>query len=1011
VLALVIASLSLGFWAGSRYPDLNSKAEAAPGMLLDGIGFDVVFPIEAGDTRSVQVAKRTANWLDTNKKGMLFGLLLSAAMGAALPLLTRRRFRSPLSNTMLGVAIGAPLGLCVNCAAPLATSLHQSRTSQETTSAAVIASPTLNVIVVSLLFTMLPWHLGLMKVGFTLLLILVVVPGLVRGLGGNDIFDEIEIAPWQGGWVAATVWSIRAFSRQFVEIVVKVVPLMVLAGFLGSLAITFFNWENIRASSQPPDLMKIALVALLGTFLPVPMAFDVIMCGLLYQAGMQVEYVMVLLFTLGSFSIYSYGVFRQTVSKPMANALFVSVALMGVLAGLVASWGDRHYRAYLDKELHQALDAAPPSPSRPPISAKGLQGPALQSLLDQQRRAWQPMGKNGDVDLLSRPNVVSASGDGKLFTSLPGDRLGLDLPYALSYSEHQTVTALANRTIASGDIHNDGWTDLVVAHDYELGGLSLFANLGGKFERQSLELGPYASSFITVACLVDLNNDGWLDLYLASFLGEHAVLWNDEGSFSAPVALPAPPGAFVNAVGFADLDADGDLDLALGTWVHRWADVQHWRMRNYLLLADGQGFDLRPLPGAGGNTHAVLISDIDGDNHLDLVFGNDWSPPDEYYRGDGEGGFLAMGAALVPRSTEWTMSLDSADLDNDGQLEMLAAHIAYPDTVRQRRPRTQQARAQNKRQLLSSEAEVEAAEFMRQGLLLHEKLRYSQEPSHCLNSDWLPAGDLRDALWDVLFFHRDLGPDRQLWEARLPVGDVNVRAIFRRLFPEPESTPTPRPQAISVPSSKTANVLLANTGQGFVDQAQRWGLDYTYWTWNARFAELDGDGFIDLFLVNGSFQEELLTPNLLFLNQGGQRFERVDDQGTADYFPTSNSTYIDLDNDGDLDIITSPPNGALKVLRNNGRGYQTVTFQLEDPTGAGGGGVGAKIWLKAGGQRQLREMKVSGGFTSFDAPVVLFGTGSQAQVEEVEIRWPDGHLSRLSGPLSSGRQYLVRRLR
>lgn len=1008
LLALAIVCLTASFWAGSRYPDLNAKAEAAPGMLLDGIGFDVVFPLTAQDSRAVQVAKRTVNWLDTNKKGMLFGLLLSAAVGAALPLLGRRRLASPLGNTMLGVAIGAPLGLCVNCAAPLATSMHQSRASRATTAAAVIASPTLNVVVVSLLFTMLPWHLGMMKIAFTLLLILVVVPGVVRGLDRDDVPYEAESCSWRGGWMAAARWCAVAFCRQFAEIAIKVVPLMILAGFLGSLAITYFSWESLRASSRPPDLFRIAVVSLLGTFLPVPMAFDVIMCGLLYQAGMKVEYVMALLFTLGTFSIYSFGVFRQTVSRSIANALFLAVALMGVVAGLFASWGDRHYRAYLDSKLAQALLSAPAPTARTPIPTRGLEGPELRSLLDGQRQEWKLDQRFGKADLLSRPNLPSTSGGGALFTSVPGRDIGLDLPSTLSYSEHQTVTALANRSVASGDIHNDGWADLVIAHDYEPGGLSLFANVRGVFKRQSLDLGPYASDFITICCLVDLNNDGWLDLYLASFQGPHAVLWNQRGAFSAPVSLPSPPGAFVNAVGFADLDGDGDLDLALGTWVHRWAGTQLWRMRNYLLLARGKSFELRPLPGAGGNTHAVLISDLDGDGHSDLVFGNDWSPPDEYYKGDGKGGFAAMDSGVIPSSTEWTMSLDSADLDNDGQLEMLAAHIAYPDDVRQRRPRTRQARAQDRRKLLSSEAEVQAVESMREGLLLHEKLRYSQEPGHCLSSRWLPAADLRDALWDILFFHKDLGSERGVWKDRLPPDDRRVRAIFERLFPEPEQDPGPRPEAVPIPSSKSGNVLLRKAEKGFVDVARPWGLEFTYWTWNTRFAELDGDGDIDLFLVNGSFQEELLTPNLLFLNQGGQRMERRDDEGTIDYFPTSNFTCFDLDNDGDLDIITVAPNGAIKLLRNNGRGHQTVSLQLEDSRGVSGG-IGAKVILTTPAGRQLREMKMSGGFTSFDAPVALFGLGSQSGAESVEIRWPDGGTTYLTCRLAGGRQYLVRR--
>ncbi|ODT76216.1 hypothetical protein ABS71_03665 [bacterium SCN 62-11] len=592
--------------------------------------------------------------------------------------------------------------------------------------------------------------------------------------------------------------------------------------------------------------------------------------------------------------------------------------------------------------------------------------------------------------------------DTALFTRLEGQSLGLSTPQVLSYREHQSEPALANRSLASGDIHGDGWVDVVLAHDYEVGGASLFANQGGRFVRQKLNLGRFDRVFLPVVALVDVDGDGRLDLFFSTFHGENRLLLNEGGRFGRMVELPSLPGAFVSAAGFADLDRDGRVDLVLGSWVHRLTRTGLKRLTNYTLKQTAPlQFNLEPLPLPGGNTQALLVSDLNGDGWQDLVLGNDWAPADEFYLG-GPGGFRPLDRRVIPRSTEWTMSIDSADLDNDGRLEIFLSHIAYPEAVRERSQRERAARAQKLDRLLPA-GEVPTVDYMRRGRILHENLRYRQDPSLVAQAGWLKPEDRLEALLDILYYRvaGGVGERQAFWQALVPAQDADAQSIFRAVFPQAGEEPRNPPGFQPFPSSKTGNVLLTPAGDGYRDEAARWGVEFTNWGWNARFADLDGDGRQDLFVVNGAFEQELLTSNLLYLNRGG-RLEAVAGQGTEDYFPCSNYTYLDFDGDGDLDILLNPPNGGVRMLRNNSQGRHWLALDLDR-------GLGARVRLRCAGVWQQREVKASGGFDSFDGPVVHFGLGEATAAEELEVRWPEGQVQRLKGPWPAGFRYRVTR--
>jgi uncharacterized membrane protein YraQ (UPF0718 family) len=372
---LLVVVLAVNFWTQSRYPSLNDKALMSGTIQLeDPLSFEVLIPIKSEYPVWEKIAYTTVNWIKTNKNGMTFGVLFGAAFLTFLRYLPRRSFKGRFSNSLLGMFIGAPLGVCVNCAAPIAKGIFQSGARAETTLSAMIASPTLNIVVLTMVFSIMPFYLAATKLVLSVFVILVAVPVIARFLPDDQLtaktMDEngvaCEIAPVgpppnEPVYVAA--WGVAAdYARDLWFIVSRTVPLMFLAGFLGAIVATLLPLEMLK--DAPVNIAMLLVVGLVGVFLPVPIAFDVVISGTLLNAGLPIGVVMVLLFTLGSFSIYSFMIVANTISIRAAILLAATVVVLATAAGLAT-------QAYQDRQADRALeyltsDASPAAPAAIP---------------------------------------------------------------------------------------------------------------------------------------------------------------------------------------------------------------------------------------------------------------------------------------------------------------------------------------------------------------------------------------------------------------------------------------------------------------------------------------------------------------------------------------------------------------------------------------------------------------------------------------------------------------------
>ena len=195
IIVVLIAALLAWFWLGSRYPSLDEKAAMAGQTVMgDVLSFEAHVPVNPDDPMWRKIINSTINWVLTNRQGMTFGVLLATLVLTLLQLKNLAGGKPGVfRDTVKGMVVGAPLGVCVNCAAPIAYGMSQRGMRKGTSLATMFSSPTLNVVVLAMTFSVLPLYMAVTKVVATAIFILLALPLLVRYLGGERALADIGV--------------------------------------------------------------------------------------------------------------------------------------------------------------------------------------------------------------------------------------------------------------------------------------------------------------------------------------------------------------------------------------------------------------------------------------------------------------------------------------------------------------------------------------------------------------------------------------------------------------------------------------------------------------------------------------------------------------------------------------------------------------------------------------------------------------------------------------------------
>ena len=1045
----LIATICAIFWLGSRYPSLQGKAGADPDEALSTpLGFESHFPEPGPDEKFKRILWTAMEWAVTNKQGMTFGVLLAAGLLTVVPLLPGPR-GGKFAGSVQGMLMGAPLGVCVNCAAPIGQAMLKGGSRVEVALATMFSSPSFNVIVLGMLLTLFPWYLVWLKLTTSVLMVLVVTPqlsgladrpGWRKPLHTSALLPGLRIFQWMEsafgkvsealltpagdrpkGLFHALGWVLMRYAKNLWTVIRLSLPLMLLAGLMGAALVELLPWMRIAQIAQVegwmPNAAVLLLVAGFGTLLPVPIAFDVIICAVLWSAGVPMYVVAALLVTLGLYSVYPWSLIGTTLSWRIATLAGAAVLVLGVAAGATAGIVDRWHDMRTIRQAAAMLEELPVSTPQPMILPTGRPGAELRGLAPALPAAKRVAATNA-LELWGAPFVaVAAKGGPTPFTRVEGALVGFErLPRPRPYQLMQMGFMHLGGT-AAGDINGDGWPDVAVGTNF---GVFLYGNLGGHFVLQEIDFLPMRGWIISVVSLVDLDGDGALDLFFCTWMQGCHILFNRGGSFSsaAHVKLRRFDETAVTAVAFADVDRDGSLDIVTGTSTSQPRFFYPAPAVNRLWHNKGGGtFEPEALAGPEGDTLTLLFADLNGDGWPDLFVGNDFDEPDRVYLNDhGQLRPVKAAAGPLPRSTRTTMSADAGDLNNDGRDELYIGQIAM-GTVSEMAKRLAQP-------VGSCDIYTDLAERSRCNVAARFQLAsiYAQHTNSVK-----PCVELTDPVrqrdcvvtshhwWRILVRLPALGADKAkvLAEcAKIPPDFETMHDVCGTIaLSEMDNDESEAIYPDELPSVKHTNLLFTPEGTAYQDATTEWRAGFGGWTWNAKFADLDNDTWQDLFVAQGSRLRPESVSATFYHNRDGRTFQEATKSfGLEDHVPTGAYLYLDYDLDGDLDIITHPFQLTPVVWRNDspkGPGFQIA---LDDRRSPNRYGIGARIEIRVpDGRLQVREVKASGGYASFDAPLAFFGLGNWPAVASIKVVWPDGDSSALEGlALAPGRYTLVR---
>ena len=460
--------------------------------------------------------------------------------------------------------------------------------------------------------------------------------------------------------------------------------------------------------------------------------------------------------------------------------------------------------------------------------------------------------------------------------------------------------------------------------------------------------------------LADLDDDNRIDIVLAGMHAPPSVLWNQGDLEFRKEALDIDGSRAVNAV---DVEGDGRLDLV---FTHAGNRPSLWRFDSGLTPPAFRQVPPRQFIGRY-NPYSIAWADLDGDTDLDMV-GASYNA-ELMARGFGtpSGGgvflFTNEGGALKPDllvSHAQALAVLLTDLDGDGRRDILVGNdFATPDEAFLNKP----------------DGWIDAAPFERT----------------TANTMGFAEGDTdNDGRFEIVGIDMKPYQEDPVWTPPLE-GKGSMQADDGVQF--------------------VANTLQFRIGDPpvFVDEGGARGVDATGWSWSVQFGDLDNDGALDLYVVNGMINEglfgdlpgdELVEENQALRNDGTGHFTPAPEWGLGATEGGRGMSFADLDNDGDLDVVVNNFAAPSVLFENRLCGGAALQVELHWDGSLNSRAIGALLRLHTSGGRYVREMRAGSGYLSSLPARVHFGLGDAAGtgLRRLEVIWPDGSTSHIDDP-------------
>ena len=516
----------------------------------------------------------------------------------------------------------------------------------------------------------------------------------------------------------------------------------------------------------------------------------------------------------------------------------------------------------------------------------------------------------------------------------------------------------AGAGLAVGDIDNDGLQDVYLISNQ--GPNKLYKNTGD-FVFEDITTTSKTedfTGFATGATMLDINSDGWLDIYVskAGSLGDDNARRNKlfvnqkNGTFTEEAAkwgLDDP--GYTTQVYQLDFDKDGDLDLFVLNYRYdfknntRISGVIQSQIEeitsDQLYRNDGTRFTkvtgtaklYNKAWGLGG-----AVGDFNNDGWDDIYVANDYLEPDIMYINQKDGTFKDEIQSRLNHISFNSMGVDYADLNNDGSPDLVTVDMLAENYARSKENMASMSTANFENMVKVGYHHAYMANMLHYNLG-NGKYQETAQLSGIVKTDWS---------WAPLIVDLDNDGLKDIFISNGVVKDYTNQDFRRELKTRNDKGESMTLDAVLalMPSEKLNNYFYKNNGDlSFTNTIKEWGME-------------------DPSFSNGA-------------------------------------VYADFDNDGDMDLMVSKANDVVGVYRNNAN-QNYLQIKLKGPAN-NPIGIGASVTVKNQTGEQFQKLYLARGYQSSVSNVLQFGLGEVDAVENIVVEWPDGKISIIDSPQSN----------
>ena len=499
--------------------------------------------------------------------------------------------------------------------------------------------------------------------------------------------------------------------------------------------------------------------------------------------------------------------------------------------------------------------------------------------------------------------------------------------------------------VAVLDVNNDGLEDLFFTSNQESNALYLNQ---GDFEFKDITKKAKVADptgWTTGVTVVDINNDGWLDIYVckSGSLNKHSKRRNKlfinqkNNTFKEQAkAYGLDHFGFSTQAYFFDFDTDGDVDMYLVNHRKDFSirEAKEPYNSDQLFRNDGDTFtNITKQAGIlnKGWGLSAAIGDFNNDNLLDVFVANDFYDPDYLYINQGNGTFKDEALTYFNHISTNSMGSDFADINNDLKPDLIVLDMMAEDHIRSK----------------ENMATMSISNF-------HNLVKKGAHYQYMSNMLQLNNGDNTFSEIGQL-----AGIAKTDWSWAPLIADFDNDG-FNDLF-------------------VTNGIQNDLTNQDFRNQMKT----------NIRNRKK-----VSLKEAKKIITSEKLS-NYIFKNKKDLTFEnKTKSWGLGAKINSNGAAYADLDNDGDLDLIINNQAEKVSIYRNNTK-RNFITFKLKG-TAMNPSGIGAKITIYSDSLQQTKKQFLSRGFQSAVSSTIHFGLGNNTIIDSVFIDWGQHNVEKLT---------------